>query len=269
MRENFLAIAVTSAINAGRQISRIYNDPDKDLSIEKKSDNTPLTVADKESHDIIKQHLQRTGLPILSEEGRDIRFEERRNWESFWLVDPLDGTKEFIKRNGEFTVNIALITGGKPVMGVIFVPETKILYAAVKGKGAWKMENPDCDISFSEIINKGIKLPLSPLPDIFTILESRSHRNNMTEYYINKLKGKYGTVNTIIMGSSLKLCMIAEGTAHLYPRFGPTMEWDTAAGHAIANAAGKKLLLTDNSGELVYNKEILRNPDFIAGDGII
>lgn len=266
MTEDFLAIAVTSAINAGREISRIYNDPDTDLSIEKKSDNSPLTVADKASHIIIKLLLEQTGLPILSEEGRNISFEERKNWKSFWLVDPLDGTKEFIKRNGEFTVNIALINNRKPVAGVIYVPVTRVLYAGINGKGAWKLVTTDSDISFSELMNKGDKLPCSSLPNTFTIVESRSHRNKKTENYINKLKEKYGTVNTIIIGSSLKICMIAEGTAHLYPRFGPTMEWDTAAGHAITNSVGQKLLLMDSKGELTYNKENLKNPDFIVGN---
>jgi 3'(2'), 5'-bisphosphate nucleotidase len=265
MTEDFLTIAVTSAINAGGEISRIYNDPDTDLSVEKKSDNSPLTIADKASHDIIKQLLEQTGLPILSEEGRNISFEERKDWKSFWLVDPMDGTKEFIKRNGEFTVNIALIADRKPVAGVIYVPVTGVLYAGITGKGAWKLMATESDISLSKLMNKGDKLPCSSLPDNFTIVESRSHRNKKTENYINKLKEKYGTVNTIIIGSSLKICMVAEGTAHLYPRFGTTMEWDTAAGHAIANSVGEKLLLMDSTDELTYNKENLKNPDFIAG----
>jgi len=265
MSEQSLSIAITAAINAGREISRIYNDPDTDLSIEKKSDNSPLTIADKASHNIIKQLLKQTGLPILSEEGRNISFEERKDWKSFWLVDPLDGTKEFIKRNGEFTVNIALITDRKPVAGVIYVPVTGALYAGITGKGAWKLVATDSNISLSELMNKGDKLPCSSLPDTFTIVESRSHRNKKTENYIHKLKEKYGIVNTVIIGSSLKICMVAEGTAHLYPRFGPTMEWDTAAGHAIANSVGEKLLLMDSTNELTYNKENLKNPDFIAG----
>jgi 3'(2'), 5'-bisphosphate nucleotidase len=267
MTENLFAIAITSAIKAGKEISRIYNDPDTDLSIVKKSDNSPLTIADKASHDVIKQYLKTTGLPVLSEEGRNIPFDERKDWKSFWLVDPLDGTKEFIKRNGEFTVNIALITDRKPIAGVIYVPVTDALYAGITGKGAWKLVADGSDISLSELMIKGDKLPCSSLPDTFTVVESRSHRNKMTENYINKLKNKFGKIKTINMGSSLKICMVAEGAAHLYPRFGPTMEWDTAAGHAIANSVGKKLLLMDSDGELTYNKENLKNPDFIAGNG--
>ena len=267
MNKEFLSIAINAAIKAGDKIMQIYNDPETDLSVEKKADNTPLTIADKASHNIIEKLLASTGFPILSEEGNTIPYEKRKKWETFWLVDPLDGTREFLKRNGEFTVNIALIDNNKSIAGVIYVPATKILYAALINEGAWKYNNHNGHTTFSEIMDKGEKLPCVSPPDTFTIFESRSHKSMMISDYIEKLKSKYGQVNTIAMGSSLKICMVAEGAVHEYPRFGPTMEWDTAAGHAIANAAGKKLMLTDLSAELTYNKENLKNPYFIALNG--
>ncbi len=269
--------AITAAILAGREILKIYNDPAADFSVERKADNSPLTIADKAAHKVIMHHLETTGLPILSEEGKSIPYETRKNWETFWLVDPLDGTKEFIKRNGEFTVNIALIENGspgempegtisqgKPTAGVIYVPVNETLYVGISGQGAWKITGADASLTLDELTVAGQKLPTAILPDTYTVVGSRSHMSSETEEYINNLKQEYGEVNTVSQGSSLKICLVAEGAAYEYPRFGPTMEWDTAAGHAIANAAGKKLYLTDLSGELTYNKENLLNPFFIV-----
>jgi len=259
-----LNTAIKAAIKAGHEILKIYNDPEADFSVERKADNSPLTVADKASHHVINQLLKTTGLPVLSEEGRDITYEERKNWETFWMVDPLDGTKEFIKRNGEFTVNIALISNNQPVLGVIYVPVTNILYVGDIQQGAWKQEKTPVDASFQTVKNGGTKLPLDIQTSGYTIVGSRSHANDETQEYIEQKKKEHPQIDIISKGSSLKICMVAEGIANEYPRFGPTMEWDTAAGHAIANASGKKLWLTSLEKELSYNKKDLLNPFFIV-----
>ena len=256
--------AISAAINAGNEILKIYNDPSSDFSVEKKADNSPLTIADKASHRVIDSQLKNTGLPVLSEEGRDIPYEERKNWQQFWMVDPLDGTKEFIKQNGEFTVNIALIKNTKPVAGIIYVPVTRTLYFGDVKTGAWKLENAEGDITLKDLVNRGHKLPQINQPRNFTIVGSRSHANAETKTYIENRKKEHEKIDIIPKGSSLKICMVAEGLADEYPRFGPTMEWDTAAGHAIANAAGKKLWQTDLKNELTYNEENLLNPFFIV-----
>ncbi len=256
--------AIQAAIQAGCEILNIYNDPSSDFLVERKADHSPLTIADKTSDRIIEEFLKTTNIPVLSEEGRNIEFSERKEWKQFWLVDPLDGTKEFIKRNGQFTVNIALIENGKPVKGVIYVPVTHELFVGDNENGAWKISTTNAAITWNEIQEKGTRLPENADKRGYTIAGSRSHMNFKTHRYINQLKKKYGEIEIIRSGSSIKICMVAEGIADEYPRFGPTMEWDTAAGHAIANAAGKKLWLTDLSGELQYNKENLLNPYFIV-----
>lgn len=256
--------AISAAINAGNEILKIYNDPSSDFSVEKKADNSPLTIADKASHRIIEELLKTTNLPILSEEGRSIPFEERKNWQQFWMVDPLDGTKEFIKQNGEFTVNIALIENTQPVAGIIYIPVTRTLYFGDVKTGARKLENAEDDVTLNDVINRGHKLPQNIQPRNFTIVGSRSHANAETKTYIENRKQEHQQIDIISKGSSLKICMVAEGLADEYPRFGPTMEWDTAAGHAIANTAGKKLWQTDLKNELTYNKKNLLNPFFIV-----
>jgi 3'(2'), 5'-bisphosphate nucleotidase len=289
-RLTLISTAIAASVWAGREIMKIYNDPAADFFVERKADSvtpgiqypttdeklndaggtnpdesgSPLTIADKTAHKIIVQHLEKTGIPVLSEEGKTIPYQIRKSWKTFWLVDPLDGTKEFIKRNGEFTVNIALINDNKPVAGVIYVPVTETLYAASVAEGAWKTFKPDAAITWEILKETGTKLPAVSLPETYTLVGSRSHRNAETEEYMAQRKKEYGQVEMISQGSSLKICLVAEGAAHEYPRLGPTMEWDTAAGHAIANAAGKKLWLTDFSGELIYNKENLLNPFFIV-----
>jgi 3'(2'), 5'-bisphosphate nucleotidase len=255
-------IAISAATEAGKEILKIYNDPSSDFSVEKKADNSPLTIADKASHRVIERQLKNTGLPVLSEEGRDIPYDERKSWTAFWMVDPLDGTKEFIKQNGEFTVNIALISDCRPVMGVIYVPVTHTLYVGDIGQGAWKLEEAKIAVPFETIKNKGTRLPQNNQLGHFTVVGSRSHANPETKAYIEKRKAEYNEIDIISRGSSLKICMVAEGVADEYPRFGPTMEWDTAAGHAIANAAGKKLWQTNLKKELTYNKKELLNPFF-------
>ena len=227
-----------------------------DFSVELKQDQSPLTVADRRSHEILSSYLhEHYPFPVLSEEGKDIPYEERRNWERFWLVDPLDGTKEFIKRNGEFTVNVALMQGCTPIAGIIYVPAKDVLYYAAKGQGAYKREN--------DVI---VKLPLAGAerPARFTIVGSRSHRSVDFDDYVRTLEEKHGKVELISAGSSLKFCLVAEGRAHVYPRLGPTMEWDTAAGQAIVEEAGGSVREAGSDRLLSYNKMNLLNPHFVA-----
>lgn len=259
-----LEVAIKAAILAGEEIMVIYSNPDADFSVERKADNSPLTIADKKSHSVIHQLLQSTQIPVLSEEGRNIPYSERKNWKTMWVVDPLDGTKEFIKRNDEFTVNIALLENNKPVAGIIYVPVTKTLYAGATDWGAYKLNNAGHETTIQSLEKNGTPLPQQNEKQRYTIAGSRSHLNWKTKRYLHKLKKQHRNVDIVKSGSSIKICMVAEGSADEYPRFGPTMEWDTAAGHAIAKAAGKKLWLTDFSGELEYNKENLLNPYFIV-----
>ncbi|MFB6340661.1 3'(2'),5'-bisphosphate nucleotidase CysQ [Saccharicrinis sp. FJH62] len=256
---NLLNNAITAAILAGEEIIKVYNS--NDFEVVTKSDNSPLTKADKKAHLKITQVLQKTGIPVLSEEGKDISFEDRNYWEFFWLVDPLDGTKEFIKRNGEFTVNIALIKEGNPVMGVIYTPVTSTLFYGDLNIGAFKTKVEEIPVG-EEIKFKSVdRLPCRKT-EKYTIVASRSHLSIETEAIIEEKRKAFGDINIISKGSSLKLCLVAEGSADFYPRLGPTMEWDTAAGHAIAVAAGCTVIRHDNKEPLTYNKENLLNPWF-------
>ena len=256
--------AIKASVKAGEEIMKVYESNDFGTSI--KTDNSPLTQADKNAHKIIMQILDTTNLPVLSEEGKNIPFGERKDWELFWLVDPLDGTKEFIKKNGDFTVNIALIENKTPVAGVIFIPVTGILYFAEQTTGSYKMEYSqwmglDID-NLDFLIDISEKLPLTKT-NVYTVFGSRSHMNQETEAYFNKLEKEHEKIEIISRGSSLKLCMVAEGKADIYPRFGLTMEWDTAAGHAIVTASGGSITKPDGV-PLLYNKENLLNPYFIV-----
>jgi len=242
------------------------------ITVEFKDDRSPLTAADRRAHAIIFKRLTETKLPILSEEGKSIPFEERKNWSRFWLVDPLDGTKEFIKRNGEFTVNIALIDANKPVAGVIYVPATGNLYYGSVDNGSFKVEKAKNyvvpGISDTELYSK-LNADAVQLPNIrperpFTVVASRSHLSDDTTSFIDSLKKKHGNLAFISKGSSLKICMVAEGDADVYPRLAPTMEWDTAAGHAIAIGAGCQVTVWPDGNELLYNKENLLNPFFVV-----
>lgn len=261
INSNLLHIAVKAAIKAGSAILEVYSGSDFEISF--KSDHSPITLADKSAHEIIQRELASTDIPLLSEEGGDIPFQERGLWNQYWLVDPLDGTKEFIRRNGEFTVNIALIESGEPVLGVVYCPVNKALYFGVKEAGAWKWSGGGCEDT-ERILAEAQALPLESVERPYRIIASRSHRNNETVLFIKKHIERILKFETISIGSSLKLCLIAEGSADIYPRFGPTMEWDTAAGHAIINAAGGRVTLADRSGSLTYNKPDLLNPWFIA-----
>ena len=283
--KRYLVTAIHAAIEAGNAILQVYQSAD--FKIEEKADRSPLTLADMRSHEIIVDRLVGFEIPILSEEGQCIPYEEREVWETFFLIDPLDGTKEFIKKNGEFTVNIALIRDEKPVGGVIFVPDKDILYFASAEIGSYKLDispiadwlnnlsgtrsrfvnlsNSQIDKALSELIAHSAKLPIKPPTNRpYTIAGSRSHSTAELEDYVKKKREQYGEVEFISAGSSLKLCLVAEGRADIYPRTGPTMEWDTAAGQAIVENAGGKVFQYDTENQLVYNKENLLNPWFVA-----
>ena len=249
-KENkLLSIAKKAAFEAGSEILKVY---EKDFKVSYKKDKTPLTIADKRATDIIEKHLSETNIPILSEEGKQIDFNHRKNWNLLWIVDPLDGTKEFIKKNGEFTVNIALIKDGSPILGVIYVPVSGCLYYG-SSAGTFKEFN-------------GIKkqLPTINKERNFRVVGSRSHASPETENYIDQLSKEKGKIEIVSMGSSLKICLVAEGFADVYPRFAPTMEWDTAAGHAIVKYAGKNLIDLETKSEMIYNRPILKNNWFVV-----
>lgn len=259
---NNISIAISAAIEAGKAILEIYND--QSFIVDQKSDFSPITQADLQANKIITDKLIPTGIPVLSEEGTIITYQERKNWESFWLVDPLDGTKEFIKRNGEFAVNIALIKNTTPIAGIIFIPVSMELYVATIEDGAFKIVTQDENITFPEIWDFGFKLPVVTDKKSYRIITSRSHSNGETNRFIETIREAHDTCEIVYAGSSIKFCRLAEGNADIYPRFAPTMEWDTAAGHAILMACGKNIWTTDHSSVLSYNKPDLRNPFFIA-----
>lgn len=264
--KQYLLTAIAAALEAGRAILEVY---ESDFAVEQKEDESPLTLADQRSHDIIERALSSFGIPLLSEEGKEISYEERSRWETLWIIDPLDGTKEFVKRNGEFTVNIALVKNGKPAMGVIYVPVTGTLYFAANEIGAYKLTDAEsacsCHASMEALIGASQSLPIKEEPcDPYTVVGSRSHATEALERFVAEKRKEQGTVNFISAGSSLKICLVAEGSADIYPRLAPTMEWDTAAGQAIAEAAGAGLLLHDTGKALTYNRPELRNPWFVV-----
>ena len=235
---------------AGDEILDVYNGT---IDVTLKEDLSPLTDADRRSNTVITNKLVELypDIPILSEEGKEITFDERKKWDLFWLIDPLDGTKEFIKRNGEFTVNIALIKDGSPIAGIVYAPTKNTFWYGADGIGSFtiKDDSKSEKISVQNSANDPIK-----------IVSSRSHPSPKLQSYLDRFQN-HEIVN---MGSSLKICLVADGTAHIYPRLGPTMEWDSGAGHAVLKYAGGFLTDTITGSELVYNKENLRNPDFIC-----
>lgn len=262
MMKQLLHTAITAALEAGKAILEIYHSGEFDVEI--KGDNSPLTKADTASHNVIMSYLTKTDIPVLSEEGRDISYQERKDWKQLWIVDPIDGTKEFIKRNGEFTVNIALIENQKTQIGVIFVPVTGELYFSTKEMGAFKINVDLNSYNIDTILEKSQKLPLQREDKTFTVVASRSHMSIETEDYVQQMRDIHGEVNLISKGSSLKLCMVAEGTANCYPRFAPTMEWDTAAGQAICEHAGFKVIDWGTKENMLYNREELLNHWFLV-----
>lgn len=265
--------AIAAAFAAGAEILDVYTRP---INVELKDDRSPLTEADKRAHLVIAAELGKTALPVLSEEGKQIDLAERQSWGRYWLVDPLDGTKEFIKRNGEFTVNIALVErdglplsdlgAGSPIAGVLYVPVKDMLYFAWNGGGAYRLAKAKTFAGRSayELAAQADRLPMPDSPKTFTIVASRSHSSSETEAYIARMEQQHGQVALTSMGSALKICLVAEGAAHAYPRFAPTMEWDTAAGHAIANEAGKQLMDVTTNAPMRYNRSSLVNNGFIV-----
>lgn len=291
-------IALKAALQAGEAILEIYK---QDFEVEFKADKSPLTTADKASHRIIVQALEATPYPVLSEESAEIGYDDRKDWRTYWLVDPLDGTKEFIKKNDEFTVNIALIEEGHPVMGVVYAPVLQTIYygsqIADMAQGAWRARNCK-DKSVSEIMASATPCSIRHASCAMglRVVASRSHCNAETQKFIADLERKYGDVELVSSGSSLKLCLVADGSADIYPRIAPTMEWDTAAAHAVVKAAGGEVFEYDENlsvtsyamrepegveqggsvpdamrhvpRALRYNKENLLNPYFVAS-GIV
>jgi len=240
---------VTIAKEAGYAIMRVY---EQDFEVEYKQDNSPLTLADKKANDIIEDGLNQLSVnfPILSEEGKEIPYEDRKHWGYFWLVDPLDGTKEFVNKNGEFTVNIALIHKDTPVLGVVYAPALDVCYWAKQDEGAFK---------------DGQKLPLKMADqrNTYKIVASRSHMSDEMQAFIDAIDvDKEKELASI--GSSLKICLVAEGNADIYPRLWPTMEWDTAAAHAVINESEGSLTPLNYDSIIQYNKECLVNPYFVA-----
>lgn len=264
LSSNLLETAVHAAIRGGIAVMEIYDKPN--FHAEMKDNNSPLTEADIASNTAINNYLLETGIPIISEENKNLGYAHRKDWKECWIVDPLDGTKEFIKRNGEFTVNIALCRSGKPVLGVIYVPVTKELYYADVTK----------TIAYKSYLNKNHKPKNELFHDndrilkkvfnerVARIVGSRSHMNQDTLNYIASIEPDFDKVEIVSKGSSLKFCLVAEGKADFYPRFAPTMEWDTAAGHAICNAVGLRVISQETNNELPYNKENLLNPYFLV-----
>jgi 3'(2'), 5'-bisphosphate nucleotidase len=223
-----------------------------------------LTIADSQAHQLITAILAPSQLPLISEEGIHPPYAERKHWKSYWLVDPLDGTKEFIKRNDEFTVNIALMADNQPVAGIIYAPVSKEIHVGIVGKGAWKMSHLQPPYQLNQLIHQGKRLPIDNKVHAYTVTVSRSYINQATQVYIESMKEHHPDLEIIRRGSSLKYCLIAEGAADCYPRFGPTMEWDSAAGHALVKAVGKNIFRMDQQTEIIYNKENLTNPSFIV-----
>jgi len=246
-----LEIAVSAAQEAGDEIMDVYNNTE-DINYEKKSDDSPLTIADKRSHNKIVSYLEETGINVISEESKSIEYNERRNWEEYWLVDPLDGTKEFIKKNGEFTVNIALIKNNKPHLGIVYCPTQKTLYYNDHEKNVYKKVGED-------ITNLKKRNSVNESTEGLRVVVSRSHMSEETSEYVSKLSDP----KLISCGSSLKFLYIADDKADIYPRFGPTMEWDTGAAHSILNALDIQVINLETGRELSYNKENLLNPHFI------
>jgi 3'(2'), 5'-bisphosphate nucleotidase len=264
--DKMLLLGIQSALAAGRSIMQVYGG--ENLVIKRKKDFSPLTLADQSAHEVIMQLLEPEGIPVISEEGNQYDYAVRKSWDYFWLVDPLDGTKEFLKRNGEFTVNIALIKNNFPLIGVVYSPPAGHLYWGAPDHGAYLSGTS----GFSEQINADLaqikrlseRLPYRMERNNYTVVASRSHINFETHNFIKRLKKDHKKVVTLSTGSSLKFCLVAEGKADVYPRYGPTMEWDTAAGQAVAVYAGCKVLAYDTGEILSYNKNDLRNPWFIV-----
>lgn len=266
--KHLLEDIIKTILQAGDIVTKIYHTA---FDVNTKSDNTPVTLADTLSSQYIINALKKHQLPILSEEEITFNPSEQPTTSTYFIVDPLDGTREFIKRNGEFTINIALIEHKEPVLGVVYAPALSLLYFGLNHFGAYKIANTHLhklalhpEYTLDEILALADKLPVYNLPKVYTILTSRSHLDEKTIQYINNKRKEHGLIEYIRIGSSLKICLLAEGKAHEYPRFGKTMEWDTAAPHIILQEAGGNILDLKHLQPLKYHKTNFENPDFIA-----
>ena len=258
-----LRTAIKASLEAGKTIMDIY---DSVIEVEYKDDQSPLTLADKKSNEIINSYLNQTQIPIISEENKQIDYTIRKKWNTCWIVDPVDGTKEFIKRNGEFTVNIALVEKGVPQLGVIYVPAIKVLYFSdVTTNTSYKSILDSHNTSIEEVTAKAQELhPKPPYSNTVQVVGSRSHMNQETLDFVETLKQSGKNVEIVSKGSSLKFCLVAEGNADIYPRYAPTMEWDTAAGQAICNGVRIQVISKETNQPLLYNKKNLLNPWFLV-----
>lgn len=266
---NLLHQSIVVAVLAGEEILSVYN---TNFNVTYKQDASPVTLADQKASDKIIGELKQFNIPVLSEEGVHEAFEIRQRWEKLWIIDPLDGTKEFVKRNGEFTVNIALVENNIPTLGVIFSPVFKDIYFAAKGIGSYKISSNDFvsvinsvkSTNINELILLAKKLPIVTDRKNYVVVASRSHMSTETYQHIENLKREHNSIDIVTTGSSIKMCWVAEGIADEYPRFGPTMEWDTAAGQAILQEANAILIDFETKEAMKYNRENLLNNWFIA-----
>ena len=267
-KEYLLPKAYNAAVRAGAVILEIYGSDDE-IDVDIKNDKTPITIADRRSHSLIKEYLGQTRIPLLSEEGREMLFEERKGWDLFWMVDPLDGTVEFLKGNGEFTVNIALMVDNRPILGVVYVPYLHKMYFCDNELGSFRSSdvNPDmaAEYTYEEIFADVEQLPVVQQCNVpIRIAVSRSHKTEETRTYIDRIKEQYPDAEVVEQGSSYKFCLLAEGSVDYYVRTTPTYEWDTAAGEAILNYAGGATRSLPEQSPFEYNKESLLNPNFVC-----
>ena len=246
---------IDSLLSFGAELSKeVVEIQERGFETTEKSDSSPLTEADLHSNKRIREFLlaNTNVLKIISEEDKEISYEDRKDWDFYWMIDPIDGTKEFVKGGDDFCINIALCNGDRPVFGYVACPKKRDQYYAIEGRGAFKN---------GERIYA--KYSINPQSNLVKVVASKSHMNEKTSEFINNLEKIY-EVETLNVGSSLKFCLVAEGEAHIYPRFGPTMEWDTCAPHIIAEESGANVFVANNMSELKYNKENLLNPFFIV-----
>jgi 3'(2'), 5'-bisphosphate nucleotidase len=246
-------LLVNLAKEAGEACMKYYR---KDFNIDYKSDESPVTLADIEANQIIISGLSKTGIPVISEESENLCYDERKYLVEFWIVDPLDGTKQFVNGEDEFTVNIALIRNNQTVEGVVYAPAKSILYYGLVGVGAEKL-NLGTDEKTKLLCNPEEGYSLN-------VVASKSHLNAQTLRFLSMLMEKYDNIDTVNSGSSLKFCAVAEGSANVYPRIGSIKEWDIAAGHAVLKAAGGNVISLFTGDEVIYNGENLQTPDYIA-----
>lgn len=267
-KEFLLPKAYNAALRAGAAILEVYLG-DEEVSVDIKKDNTPITIADRKAHSVIREYLGQTRVPLLSEEGREMLYAERKDWDLFWMVDPLDGTKEFIKGNGEFTVNIALMVDNKPAFGVVYVPYKEKMYFSDPDMGSFRTcglkADAEAEYTYEQLFGSVELLPVTSQRNTpIHMAISRSHNTDETFEHVEKMKKRFPDLRVTQQGSSYKLCLLAEGSVDYYIRTSDTYEWDTAAGEAVLSRAGGKLLSLPGHKPLQYNKESLLNPHFVC-----